>query len=398
MRISFPKLAISTLLFVLVGCKKNTDQSPAPPPGGNQGNYSGQKLVLSTVEKVASPWVELNTDVVYTSYNIGSALFSLIPSGFENKILSFYLPKGYMVVFAANNDGTGESACFVASESPIKANLPARLRNVISYIRYIKINNPDKKGTASTNDAAVQALGSQWHYTWGFNKSSFPNQQYVPMTWGKNACTDINYKYLIERNDIDHLLSFNEPDNASQSNVPVDTAINRYKIMQKTGLRLGSPVVTQDEVTGSGNWLPDFMTKAQAQRLRIDYIAVHWYDWGNQTNNAATDSLTAQMVFNRFVTYIGKVRQAYPSHPIWVTEFNANVNRNSQVVQKYFMKLSTDWMNTKTYIERYSYFFETNFPSVNPDNTLSGIGTYWKSISSSRSFSGNVIMDAVLVN
>lgn len=384
-------------LFTLLACKKSADQSPVNP-GGNQGNYSGQKLVLSSVEKVASPWVELDENFVYTSGNIGSALFKLIPAGFENKINSFYLPKGYMVVFAANSDGTGESACFVASASPVKANLPARLRNNISYIRYMKINNPNKKGTASTSDGALQALGSAWHYTWGINRSSFPGQQFVPMTWGKNACTDNNVNYLIDRNDIDHLLSFNEPDNVSQSNVPADTAINRYKIMQRSGLRLGSPVVTQEEVTGTGNWLPAFMTKAQAQRLRIDYIAVHWYDWGNENNNAATDSLTAERVFNRFVTYIGRVRQAYPNYPIWVTEFNANVNRSSPVVQKYFMKLSTDWMNTKTYIERYAYFFETNFPPVNPDNTLTGAGAYWKSLSSPPAFSANITGDAVLVN
>ena len=133
------------------------------------------------------------------------------------------------------------------------------------------------------------------------------------MTWGKGSCTNANAKYLIERNDVDHLLSFNEPDNAGQSNIPIiDTAVQRYLIMMKTGLRLGSPVTTQDQASGAGRWLSNFMDMAQTQKARVDYIAVHWYDWGNETNSGTTDSLTAEKVFNRFVAYIQKVHTAYP--------------------------------------------------------------------------------------
>ena len=365
--------------------------------GTQQGNYSLQKLTLSTGERVVSPWVELAPDSVYTSLNIGSSLFRPMPTGFEDRVVSFYLPQGYMVTFASNFDGTGETATFVAVTSAIKANLPSRLRNNISYVRYIRFNNPEKKGTCSVSDSAVLAFGAQWHYTWGINKQSFPNQQFVPMTWGKGTCTDTDARTLIERSDVDHLLSFNEPDHASQSNVPVDTAVQRFKIMQKTGLRYVSPVVTQDEAFGTGKWLTEFMTKAQAQKLRVNAIAVHWYDWGNQTNNAATDSLTAERVFSRFVTYIERVRAAYPGYPIWVTEYNANINRSSETIHRYFMKLSTDWMNTISYIERYSYFFPPTVPGVNSNNTLTNVGAYWKSLTSPKAFTSNIVLDATIV-
>lgn len=344
------------------------------------------------------PWVVLSADSIYTGYNAISPLFKPIPATFENKIVSLYLPKGYMVVLAENEDGTGESTCLVANSSDVKVNLPARLRNNISYIRYSKINNPDKKGTASVSDTTVLSLTSQWYYGWSLNKPSFSNQQFVPMTWGKSSCTDDNVKYLVERNDIDHLLSFNEPDNTSQSNIPnIDTAIFRYKIMQKSGLRLGSPVVTQDQAFGSGKWLTNFMGKAQQQKLRIQYICVHWYDWGNQTNDGATDSLTAEKVYNRFITYMQNVHVAYPNYPIWVTEYNANINRTSEVVHKYFMKLSSDWMNNTPYVERYSYFFPAPLPANNTDNSLTSMGAYWKSLPSAKSFSGNIIDDASLI-
>ncbi|WP_425500014.1 glycosyl hydrolase [Phnomibacter ginsenosidimutans] len=149
---------------------------------------------------------------------------------------------------------------------------------------------------------------------------------------------------------------------------------------------------------GAGKWQTEFMSKIQSQRVRIDGIAVHWYDWGNQTNNAATDSLTAERVFNRFKTYIQNVRTAYPNLPIWITEFNANMNRKSQVVQMYFMKLSTEWLNTLDYVERYSFFFEPDYPSANPDGTMSAIGAYWKSLPTTKAYTGgNHIADATLI-
>jgi len=392
-------IAFLFFFIFILACKKEAAAPPTVNPASPQGNYSGTKLVISKTEKLGSPWAEISPDTVYTSYSIGSGLFRNFPAGFDDRINSFFLPKGHMAVFATNQDGTGESACFVARDGDVKANLPARLRNGISYIRYIRLNETGKKGTGSVNEAAVKSYGTQWYYGWSINKSSFPGQQFVPMTWGKGACNDDNVKYLAERPDVDHLLSFNEPDNTSQSNIPnIDTAVQRYIIMQKSGLRLGSPVVTQDQAFGTGKWLTNFMAAASARKLRIDFIAVHWYDWGNQANNAATDSLTAERVFNRFVAYIEKVRMAYPTLPIWVTEYNANPNRSSTVIHRYFMKLSAEWMNSVPYIERYAYFFPGTVPGANADGTLTPEGAYWKSLPSPGSLSGNILWDADLVN
>ena len=359
----------------------------------------GRVLVISKKENIGMPKITLSPDSLYTSYDLGESLTKPLPAGYEDQIVSFRLPKDYMAVFAENSDGTGESVCYVAADSAINANLPERLRNKISYIRYIPVNNPDKKGSASIQDAVIQTFGSQWFYRWSLNKPSYPGQQFVPMTWGKWACTDDNAKYLVERSDVDHLLSFNEPDNVNQSNIPnIDTAVKRYKIMQKTGLRLGAPVVTQDQAFGDGKWLTRFMVKAKEEKLRIDFLPVHWYDWGNQFNNKATDSLTAEAIFNRFVNYMQKVHAAYPAQPIWVTEFNANPNRSSVVIHKYFMKLASDWMNNTSYVERYAYFFPRAVPDVNDDFTLTDAGEYWKSLMSTKSFSSNILSEDTMLN
>lgn len=387
--------------ITISACSKKADGTGSSTNNNNnnntqQGNYTGSRFTIAQAERLGASWVELNPDTVYSSYTSASKLFKPIPAGFENKIVSFYLPQGYMVTFAANDDGTGESITVVAKDNALKCNLPTRMRNNISYIRCIAISNPDKKGVGFTNDTTVRTFNNGWYYGWSIDKPSFTttNQQFVPMTWGKWTCTDEWANYLVERKDVDHLLSFNEPDNSSQSNIPIiDTAVQRYKIMQKSGLRLGSPVTEQDNTFGSGKWLTNFMARAQAQQLRIDFIAVHWYDWGNQTNNAATDSLTAERVFSRFVTFMERVRQAYPSLPIWVTEYNANINRTSDVVHRYFMKLSTEWMNSTNYVERYAYFFPTTVPAINPDKTLTAAGAYWKSLPSTKSLAGNIIND-----
>lgn len=395
-------VAFIAITVIAVACKKDTANNSGgvvtPPNTTEPGVYSGTKLAISTGLSLVKPLVELGPDSVYSGESFASVLFKSIPAGFEDKINSFYLPKGYMLVMAANADGTGESITIMAIDSAVKANLPSRLRNNVSYIRYRRFTDQVKKGVCFTDDIKVQAFQSGWYYGWNPTKPSFPNQQFVPMTWGKNAASDDNVKALAERSDVDHLLSFNEPDNSSQSNITVDTAIARYKVMQRTGLRLVSPVTTQDQAFGTNKWLTNFMTIAETQRMRIDVIAVHWYDWGNQTNNGATDSLTAERVFTRFKNYMENVRNAYPGKPIWLTEYNANVNRKSQVVQMYFMKLSSEWMNAQPWIERYSFFFESDQPPLKPDNTLSTIGQYWKDLPTTKAYSnGNQIADAMLI-
>lgn len=398
-RISNYFLGAVSCCLGLLACNKAMQQTDAgsllheKPGKSNSGKIPpGQMLSISKTLNIGMPKVQLYQDTVYSAANTGSALFTPLPDGYDDQIVSFRLPKGYMVVFAENSDGTGESECYVAIDGAIGGNLPERLRNKISYIRYIPIDNPDKKGTAAVKADVAQTFAAQWYYNWGLGANSYPGQQYVPMTWSKWACNDANIRALVEKNNISHLLSFNEPDNKDQSNIPnIDTAVSRYMLMQKTGLRLGSPVTTQDQVKGDGRWLTRFMAKAKEENARIDFVAVHWYDWGNQFNNRPTDSLTAEAVFNRFKFYLGKVHEAYPDKKIWVTEFNANVNRTSTVVHEYFMKLSTEWMNSADYVERYSYFFPKPLPATNADGTLTEAGAYWQSLPSSKSFSGNIV-------
>jgi Glycosyl hydrolase catalytic core len=384
------KKQIVILVFLVVylfACKKE----PTPGTANTVPSFQpGNSLVISTSKDIALPRIELNPDTVYGRTGSGP-MFKPLPAGFEDAITSFYLPKGFMAVFAENNDGSGESTSYVASQSPIKINFSSKLLNKVSFVRYLAINNPTKKGVAFVDSNVVKQFNTSWYYGWSINRPSFGVQNFIPMTWGRLSASMENVEYLVGRKDVNHLLSFNEPDNPGQSNIPIiDTAISRYKLMMQTGLRLGSPAVEQDEAITAGRWLPRFMDAAKNQKLRVDFICLHWYDWGNQTVNQATDSLTAVAVFNRFKAYVERAHAAYPDQKIWLTEYNCNPSRNARPeLIKYFMSLSSEWMNRAPYVERYAYF-QNRSDAVGINGLLTDIASYWNNLSSPIVFNSNI--------
>lgn len=380
-------------------CKKkiqtpiNLVEAPLEPIGTIDPN-TGLKVFQNINQAGPSSDMELWT--IYSSSSQVSTGFRSLPSGFDDKIKSFTIPVGHMAVFAENQDGTGESICYVAAVSDIKANIPARLVDKVSYVRFVPFRNTPKKGACQVNLNDVNALKAPWFYNWGLGGSSTPASQYVPMTWGRGSSNATNALTFINRRDIDHLLSFNEPDNASQANIPdINAAVTNYKFKLYTGYRLCSPAVEQDNSTLATDWLPQFVAAANAQKVRIDVIALHWYDWGNQNNNQSTPQATANAILNRFKSYITKLHTAYPNQDLWFTEYNCNPTRSDEI-QMIFMKASAEYMNTLSYVERYAYFFPgktaTNRPTTGaPDWELTPMGKTWSDIASPPSLSRNII-------
>jgi len=96
------------------------------------------------------------------------------------------------------------------------------------------------------------------------------------MSWGGGNSTTTNLDK--QAGDLPLCLTFNEPDNPDQSNIEVSTALTRYTNLLSIGRRMGSPVVTEG---GRGDaWLLTFMQQARDAHLRVDFLSVHWYDWG----------------------------------------------------------------------------------------------------------------------
>ena len=317
-------------------------------------------------------------------FNNNVYLDESIPNGLNNDISSFILKKGYMATFAENNDGTGNSKVFIASEEDIIIDeLSEYLNNRISFIRVLPWNWVSKKGTAGD----IQYMNNDWFYKWSNNGNSNLDREYTPMAWGKGAADDDNDIEIIKNKyKSTHLLAFNEPDDCNGQSgqygnmCVVDTSLTYYKNLLKSGLRMISPACRQDAVFG---WLNEFNSKSIDENIRIDVIAVHWYDWGSNPQNSP--NANPQDVFNRFVNYIESVHQTY-GLPIWITEFNANRHRN-EWVHRQFLQLALPYLEETDYIERYAFFPPTtqvaNF--FDDNNNFTQIGEFYYNFISSES-------------
>lgn len=332
---------------------------------------------------------------VYDSANLGgtSGLITVntihsgaaIANTMNNKTESFLLKKGFMVTFANETDGTGKSKNYIASEEDLVINsLPIYLLNSISFIRVMPWNWVTKKGRTDIETD----LNTSWVYKWNNTLNTTLDWEYAPMAWGWTGAESADISTYTGKYNSTHVMSFNEPDNCSGQSGQYTTGLNSLKLcdtdaavfyhknLMKTGMRLVSPGCTEDASRATG-WLKEFYDKATIQDIRIDVIAVHWYDWGN--NPTVNTNPTAAQVFSRFQNYITTIHNLY-GLPIWITEFNANPAR-SQTINAGFMALALPWLESLDYIERYNWFpynTGTDFYTDVANTNISLVGTTYR--------------------
>lgn len=267
---------------------------------------------------------------------------SAILGSFENNIASFRLKKGYMATFAENENGTGKSQIFIASDSDIVMNaMPLNLQGNVSFIRVLPWRWVAKKGWTSGYNLA-DTLRAAWNYNWNNNGTSTLDQEYVPVRqtqyWPVMSITNAKHNTTA-------MLSFNEPNSSSQANMTPDQAIANWSYLQESGLRLGAPAITD----GGYSWMSSFITKADSAGLRVDFIGVHFYR-GCQT--------AAQ--FYSFLKSIYDICR----RPLWVTEWNngANWTTSASCPQPTYAEQAAtiasfmNMLDTATIVERYSLY------------------------------------------
>ena len=339
-------------------------------------NYESSGLSIFQENNLEGEFANITTDIVFTGESI--------PHNLNNNISSFKLHKGFTVTFAENEDGSGNSKTFIASEEDIIVEgLSEYLNNKISFIRVVPWNWVSKKGTAGD----VQYMNNDWFYKWSNNGNSDLDREYTPMAWGKGAADDDNDIEIIKsKYKSTHVLGFNEPDDCNGQSgqygnmCVVDTSLTYYKNLLKSGVRMVSPACRQG---AAFDWLNEFNSKAIEANIRIDVIAVHWYDWGSNPQNSP--NANPQDVYNRFVNYLESVYELY-GLPIWITEFNANRHRN-EWVHRQFLQIALPFLEETNYIERYSFFPPTtqvaNFFDSN--NNFTQIGELYNGFISTKS-------------
>jgi hypothetical protein len=288
-----------------------------------------------------------------------------IPQGMNNAVRSFVLKKGYMATFAIEENGTGKSKVYIASEEDMFVNaLPLALQGNVSFIRVVPWNWVTKKGTGGFFDQ----LDAGWYYNWGLGNTSRPNYEYVPMAWGAGGASPANVTSVANRGNVTHFLGFNESDNCNGESgqfnnlCQPEVAVAYFEGLMGSGLRLGSPAPRENGPTG---WLKEFYEIAKARDVRFDFVAVHWYDWGS--NPANSPNADPVQIFNRFKAYLDNVYRIYQM-PIWITEFNANPNRGN-AIQQAFLELALPYLESLDYVERYAYFQPNPNNAANPNVT-----------------------------
>ena len=118
--------------------------------------------------------------------------------------------------------------------------------------------------------------------------------------------------------------------------------------LERTGLRLGSPA----PAVPSDGWLARFMALARTRHLRVDFIALHFYQ--DFTDANAVSELRRQLV---------SLHAEY-HRPIWITEIGAldtrawqpMLGRPTVAIAERYMRSLFAMLDRLSFVERYAWF------------------------------------------
>ena len=289
--------------------------------------YSGKALT--------GPSMPMQSYVAYNDASLGAM---------KAAIGSFRLKRGYMATIAQNENGTGASRNYVAQDHDLEIKtLPPELDGKIRFVRIFPWRWVSKKGVAG---GIWQNLNVGWFYDWNISQNSSPDLEYVPIRQ-KRGWPGLRQDWKSRGST--HLLGYNEPDHKDQANLSVDEAIAGWPDLLATGLRIGAPAVSD----GGLGWLYEFMDKADAAGLRVDFVPVHYY----RAVGNPRDAKGAAAQFYRFLKGIhDRVKR-----PLWVTEWNNGANWTTApdpnaAQQKAAVEDMIEMLDKTPFVERYAIY------------------------------------------
>lgn len=176
-----------------------------------------------------------------------------------------------------------------------------------------------RRGFADVNASYeyLQAVNAGWYYGWRPDKPPGAGNfdaQFVPMIWGGYQANQFEIDRILGYGDVQSVLGFNEPERPDQANMTVGDAIAAWRTLSAgTGIDLISPGVADTGGANGGQaWLANFMGQANAEGLKVDGVAFHWY--GASTPNDAIGAA------NSFISRVDSYHNSY-GLPVWITEF-----------------------------------------------------------------------------
>ena len=217
--------------------------------------------------------------------------------------------------------------------------------------------------TSPDFDRKLKELNCKWFYNWtGAKPEKSPSDvPFIPMVWKYRGMPQAIEKIaaLAKNEDSKELLAFNEPDRSSQSNMSVVQALEAWPLLQKTGLRLGSPACVHPD----SHWMKEFMAGVKERDLKVDFICVHSYGGPNAGG---------------FIDRLKMIHKLY-DRPLWITEFAVgDWNAKSLAENRYkpddilkFMKDVLPKLDRLDFVERYAWF------PADADNRTLGNSALW---------------------
>ncbi len=290
---------------------------------------------------------------------------------------SLVLRRGFMATLAARRDGTGPSVNLVAQDHDVVLEaMPEGLDQGVEFIRIFPWNWTTKKGIAGN---IHEPLHVSWFYNWNINQMSTAEIEYVPIKQKRHwPGLGRDWRGM----GATHLLGFNEPDRPDQANMSVEDAIRAWPELMATGLRLGSPAPADSGLS----WLYQFIDRADAEGLRVDFVAVHYYRAVQNPRDArgAADQL------ERFLKQIhDRVKR-----PLWVTEWNNGANwtrepKPNPAQQQAAVRAMIEMMDKAPFVERYALYnwVENERMLVAGDGSLTPAGIWFRDHHSPTAYS-----------
>jgi hypothetical protein len=232
---------------------------------------------------------------------------------------------------------------------------------------------PPYKGVANSACNDLITLGATWYYNWEVAPPC-SSPQFVPMVWGHTGAEQTEAGITSEISTMvsqgyKFVLGFNEPDNASQSDISVADAIALWPAFNNPSVLVGSPA-SQANTSGQ-TWFKSFMSTVNADTtgtLRVDFITAHWYGW----NSGSCDAEAANLE-----SYIDYLEGIPGNRPIWLTEWGClnDSNPDAATVQAFFSGAITMFTKHPRLVRYAWYPWTTNNELVTSTDTLTSLGT-----------------------
>jgi hypothetical protein len=212
-------------------------------------------------------------------------------------------------------------------------------------------DDPGKRGVGlwptPASDAGLRNIAPAWYYNWSTKPAAHAPHatEFVPMIWDERSATPEAVRAAARHGKV--MLGFNEPDHKLQAHMTVAEALDLWPILERGGMRLGSPAVAEGADAASG-WFADFMRGAETRGLRVDFICVHHYHpkFGDPAKAAAD-----------LKSFLERVHARYRK-PIWLTEFAlADWKKPASADQQAaYLHAALPVLDTLPFLERYAWF------------------------------------------